>query len=268
MSQNPSASRCMFKQLECKKKGREEEWKSENGAGQQSRNTVCGFQWGLTACWSRCWECARVCETERERAASSLEACGEQRRPSAKIILLKTEQHQGYCLVSSRIREPAAFLKHLSPPWKTSSKCSVCVWLQTRRQPSAVTQRRTLCSTRARSRIHTLVPFLTWASAAVGVTLHPLGDTVTVLSQGRFDEALMSHGCIHWTAAKGGQLRVNFLIQIYMKIPKIWKNLMLSSPAVVPVLSEMLLITVCLTHFWFHLLRQILTQFGASSPVK
>lgn len=61
-------------------------------------------------------ESVHVCVRQRERAASSLEACGEQRRPSAKIILLKTDQHQGYCLVSSRIREPAAFLKHLSPP--------------------------------------------------------------------------------------------------------------------------------------------------------
>lgn len=42
---------------------------------------------------------------------------------------------------------------------------------------------------------------------------------------------------------------------------------MLSSPAVVPVLNEMLLITAPLTGVWLQLLRQILTQFEASSSV-
>lgn len=47
---------------------------------------------------------------------------------AAKIILLKTGHHQDYCVVSSRIRRPAGFLKHLRvASWKTSSTCSVCV---------------------------------------------------------------------------------------------------------------------------------------------
>lgn len=35
---------------------------------------------------------------------------------AAKIILLKTGHHQDYCVVSSRIRRPAGFLKHLRVP--------------------------------------------------------------------------------------------------------------------------------------------------------
>lgn len=82
-------------------------------------------------------ESVHVCVCVTERAASSVEACGEQRRPSAKILPLKRDQHQGYRLVSSRIRQPAAFRKRPSPslidflhmqrlcvlqtPWKPSS---------------------------------------------------------------------------------------------------------------------------------------------------
>lgn len=78
MSENPSAGRCMFKQWECQKKGREEEGTSEKRrrAG-PAREEYVGFSEGSPPAGPEA-ESVHVCvrQRERDRAASSLEVCG------------------------------------------------------------------------------------------------------------------------------------------------------------------------------------------------